>query len=66
MKAVLMQEGRPIAYHLKFFLEAGKNYSTYDNEMFALHQTVKYWRAYLLGKETIVHIDHRPLHDLQT
>lgn len=61
-----MQEGRPIAYHSKLFQGATKNYSTYDKEMFALHQAVKHWRAYLLGKETTVHTDHRSLQYLQT
>ncbi|KAI5323505.1 hypothetical protein L3X38_032577 [Prunus dulcis] len=27
------------------------NYLTYDKELYAIHQAVKHWRAYLLGKE---------------
>nr|CAD1834935.1 unnamed protein product [Ananas comosus var. bracteatus] len=48
------------------FQGAQKNYPTYDKELLALHQAVKYWRVYLLGKETVVHTDHRPLQYLQT
>ncbi|KAM2646314.1 hypothetical protein EV1_019744 [Malus domestica] len=30
------------------------NYPTYDNELHALHQEVKHWRVYLLGKEVVI------------
>ncbi|GKA69579.1 transposon ty3-I gag-pol polyprotein [Tanacetum coccineum] len=66
MGAVLYQEGRPIAYHSEMFQGAQKNYPTYDKELFALHQAVKHWRCYLLGKETVVHTDHQPLQYLQS
>ncbi|XP_038973019.1 uncharacterized protein LOC120105044 [Phoenix dactylifera] len=66
MGAVLLQEGRPVAYHSEMFQGAQKNYPTYDKELLALHQAVKHWRVYLLGKETVVHTDHRPLQYLQT
>nr|CAD1823346.1 unnamed protein product [Ananas comosus var. bracteatus] len=59
--AVLMQDGRPIAYYSEMFQGAQKNYPTYDKELLALHQVVKHWQVYLLGKETVVYIDHRPL-----
>nr|CAD1816988.1 unnamed protein product [Ananas comosus var. bracteatus] len=66
MGAVLMQDGQPIAYYSEMFQGAHKNYPTYDKELLALHQAVKHWRVYLLGKETVVHTDHRPLQYLQT
>ncbi|GJZ17639.1 hypothetical protein Tco_0553762, partial [Tanacetum coccineum] len=47
------QEGKPVAYHSKMFQGAQKNYPTYDKELLALHQAVKHWRCYLLGKETV-------------
>nr|CAD1837549.1 unnamed protein product [Ananas comosus var. bracteatus] len=61
MGAVLMQDGRPIAYYSEIFQGAQKNYPTYDKELLSLHQAVKYWRVNLLGKEIVVHTDHRPL-----
>jgi hypothetical protein len=64
--AVLMQDGRPIAYHSEMFQGPQQNYPTYDKELYALHQAVKHWRHYLLGKETVLHTDHRPLQYLQT
>ena len=60
MGAVLFQDGRPVAYHSEMFQGAQRNYPTYDKELYALHQAVKHWRHYLLGKETVLHTDHRP------
>eukprot|EP01018_Ginkgo_biloba_P034534 Gb_39692 [translate_table: standard] len=34
--------------------------------MYALVQAMKHWCHYLLGKETIIHSDHKPLQYLQT
>ncbi|GJT73573.1 transposon ty3-I gag-pol polyprotein [Tanacetum coccineum] len=61
MGAVLFQEGKPMAYHSEMFQGSQRNYPTYDNELLTLHQAVKHWRCYLLGKETVVHTDHQPL-----
>lgn len=36
MGAVLMQEGRPNAYHSELFQGSQKNYHTYDKELLAL------------------------------
>ncbi|KAJ9536800.1 hypothetical protein OSB04_un000024 [Centaurea solstitialis] len=44
MGAVLLQEGRSVAYHSEMFQGAQKNYPTYDKELLALHQAVKHWR----------------------
>jgi hypothetical protein len=41
------------------------NYPTYDKELYALVQAIKKWKHYLMGKETIIHIDHQPLQYLQ-
>lgn len=37
------------------------NYPTYDKGLYALVQSVKKWKHYLMGKETIIHDDHQPL-----
>ena len=34
--------------------------------LYALVQCVKKWKHYLMGKETIIHIDHQPLQYLQS
>ena len=66
MGAVLMQNKRPVCYHSETFTSAVRNYPTYDKELYALVQSVKKWKHYLMGKEKIIHIDHQPLQYLQT
>jgi hypothetical protein len=65
MGEVLMQYCKPICYHSENFNQVVVNYPSYDKELYALVQSVKKWKHYLLGKETIVHIDHHPLQYLQ-
>jgi hypothetical protein len=65
MGALLMQYHRPICYHSETFNQVVVNYPTYDKELYALVQSIKKWKNYLLGKETIVHKDHKPLQYLQ-
>jgi hypothetical protein len=60
MGAVLMQYHKPICYHSETFNQV-VNYHTYDKELYALVQSVKKWKNYLLGKEKIIHTDHQPL-----
>ena len=66
MGVVLLQHGKPIAFHSETFNGAVVNYPTYDKELYALVQSVKKWKHYLMGKETIVHTDHQPLQYLQS
>ncbi|KAK1377226.1 hypothetical protein POM88_033419 [Heracleum sosnowskyi] len=55
------QDGKPVEYHSELFTRAIKNYPLYDKELYALYQAVKHWRVYLLGKDVVVHSDHKPL-----
>jgi len=66
MGAVLLQDRHPVCYHSEMFNNAVRNYPTYDKELFALVQSVKKWKHYLVGKETIIHTDHQPLQYLQS
>ena len=50
MGAVLLQHGKPIAFHSETFNGAIVNYPTYDKELYALVQSVKKWKHYLMGK----------------
>jgi len=34
------------------------NYPTYAKELFAIFESVKKWKHYLMGKETMIHTDH--------
>ena len=56
--AVLMQHGKPISFHSEIFNGDVTKYSTYDKELYALVQSVKKWKHYLMGKETIIHTNH--------
>ena len=66
MGAVLLHHGKPVAFHSDTFNGAVVNYHTYDKYLYALVQSVKKWKYYLMGKETIVHTDHQPLQYLQS
>ncbi|KAI5317624.1 hypothetical protein L3X38_037331 [Prunus dulcis] len=66
MGAVLFQDGKTVAYHSEMFSGPILNYPTYDKELYAMHQAVKHWRAYLLGKEVVVHSDHKPHTDFNS
>ena len=61
MGAVLLQEGRPIAYHSEKFGGAQLNYSTYDKELYAVVRTLRTWQHYLMGREFVIHTDHETL-----
>lgn len=61
-----MQGGRHAFYHSEVFHGALLNYSTYDKELYSMVQNVKKWKHYLMGKETIIHIDHQSLQNLYT
>ncbi|CAL5401159.1 unnamed protein product [Camellia sinensis] len=48
MDAVLMQEGRPIAYFSEKLSDAKLKYSTYDKELYAVVQALRHWEHYLI------------------
>ena len=49
--AVLMQEGRPIAYFSEKLSGAALNYPTYDKELYTLVRALETWQHYLWPKE---------------
>jgi hypothetical protein len=55
---VLMQNGRPIAYHSEKLDGARLNYPIYDKELFALVRVLDVWQHYLRPKEFVIHSDH--------
>ena len=65
MGAVLLQNGRAVAYHSEKFGGAVLNYSTYDKELYAVVRALKTWQHYLLGREFIIHTDHETLKHLR-
>ena len=66
MGVVLMQHKKPICYHSETLSKTIIIYPTYDKELYALVQSVKKWKHYLMGKEKIIHTTHQPLQYLQS
>ena len=64
--AVLLQDGRPIAFTSKKFIPAERNYITSDQELLGVIHALKEWRCYLEGPEMVLVTDHHPLTHLQT
>ena len=63
---VLTQHGHPMAYNSETLLDTFYKYPTYDKEMYSIIQSCHQWKHYILRKETIIHIDHKPLQFMQT
>ena len=61
MDVVLLQHGKPITFRSETFNGAVTDYPTYEKDFYALVQSFKKWKHYLMGKEMIIHIDHQPL-----
>jgi hypothetical protein len=59
--AILTQHDHPLAYHSETLSDVVRKYPTYDKEMYSIVQAYRQWRHYILGKETIIHTDHKPL-----
>ncbi len=60
--AVLVQEGRPVAYFSSKFSSAEHNYTTGEQEMLGIIKALKEWRCYLEGCKGLTLVtDHNPL-----
>ena len=59
--AVLMQEGRVVAYASKQLKPNEKNYPIHDLELAAIVFALKIWRHYLLGERFELYTDHKSL-----
>ena len=62
----LTQQGHLVAYHSETLSDIIRKYPTYDKEMYSIVQACRLWKHYILGKETIIYTDHRPLQFIQT
>jgi len=55
--AVLSQEDKSVAYFSEKLNESKKKYSSYGKEFYAVVQSLKKWRHYLMSKEFIIYSD---------
>jgi hypothetical protein len=63
---ILTQHGHPMAYHSDTLSDVIRKYPTYEKEMYSIVQACPQWKHYILGKETFIHTDHKPLQFMQT
>ena len=59
--AILIQQGRPIAFHSQPLNGKSAHLSTYEKELLALVTTVRKWRPYLFRKPFMIKTDHQSL-----
>ena len=59
--AILMQDGRPLAYTSKALSPSDQNMSTYDKEMLAIVRAATRWRLYLIRRYFQIKTDHKSL-----
>lgn len=64
--AILLQEGKVVAYTSKKFSPAERNYTTTEQELLGVINALHDWRCYLEGSHFRVVTDHNPLVYLQT
>jgi len=60
MRAVLMQEGRPIALEGRKLSDAETRYAVHEDECMASIHALNVWRCYLEGVKFTVVTDHHP------
>jgi transposase InsO family protein len=63
--AVLLQEGRPVAFASKKLSGAETRYTTGEQELLAVLHALREWRCYLEGRHFALKTDHKPLTFLQ-
>jgi hypothetical protein len=59
--AVLMQEGKVIAYASRQLKTHEANYPTHDLELAAVIHALKEWRHHLIGRRCEIYMDHKSL-----
>ncbi|MCO5576631.1 hypothetical protein L7F22_030446 [Adiantum nelumboides] len=62
--AVLMQDGRVIAYESRLFSKPEMTAQIYEKELLAVIQALTQWQHYLLGADFTVFTDHQSLYYL--
>jgi len=61
---VLLQEGKPVCYASKKLSKSQQGWSPIELEMLAVLYSTEKYREYIIGKETLIQTDHKPLENL--
>ena len=62
--AVLIQDGKPVRFLSKVLTPAEANYSNMERELLAVFFACEKLHTYTFGRETTIHTDHKPLHNI--
>ena len=62
--AVVMQDGKPIAYGSRTLTSSEEHYANIEPELLAISWGVQKFHTYLYGNELIVKTDHKPLESI--
>ena len=61
IRAVLIQDKKPMSYFSEKLNVAKMNYSTYDREFYAIVRALDHWSHYLKSGPFVLHFDHEAL-----
>jgi len=64
--AILVQEGRPVAFESRRLTPAEEHYITKERELLAVIHALTVWRCYLADSKFTICSDHEPLQYLRT
>ena len=64
LSAVLMQEGRPLAYASRALTDPETRYATIEKEMLAIVFALEKWHQYVYGRHVVIKKDHKPLESI--
>ncbi len=57
--AVIMQDNKPLAFYSRKMNKAQQNYTTGEQELLSIVETLKEFQNILLGQDLVIHTDHK-------